>query len=96
MPKGYLVTTYREIRDPEKLKAYAKLALPAITEAGGRFLVRGMPNEVLEAGENTRTVVVEFDSVDAVKALYNGDAYKRALDALDGSAIRDMRIVEGA
>ena len=96
MPKGYLVTTYREIRDPDKLKAYAKLALPAITEAGGRFLVRGMPIEVLEAGENTRTVVVEFDSVDAVKALYNGDAYKRALDALDGSAIRDMRIVEGA
>ena len=95
MPKGYLVTTYREIRDPDKLKAYAKLALPAITEAGGRFLVRGMPIDVLEAGENTRTVVVEFDSVDAVKALYNGDAYKRALDALDGSAIRDMRIVEG-
>ena len=31
MPKAYAVVTYRSISDPEKLAAYAKLALPAVT-----------------------------------------------------------------
>ena len=30
MPKAYAVVTYRSISDPEKLAAYAKLALPAV------------------------------------------------------------------
>lgn len=43
MPKGYWVTSYRSVRDPDALAAYAKLAFPALTAAGGRVLVRGMP-----------------------------------------------------
>ena len=30
MPKGYWVTTYRSIKDPDKLAAYAKLAPVAL------------------------------------------------------------------
>ena len=30
MPKAYLVTTYRSIKKPEALAAYAKIAAPAI------------------------------------------------------------------
>jgi hypothetical protein len=30
LPKAYAVVTYRSISDPEKLAAYAKLALPAL------------------------------------------------------------------
>ena len=37
MPKGYWITSYRSISDPEKLKAYAKLAPLAIAAFGGRF-----------------------------------------------------------
>ena len=43
MPKGYWITSYRSISDPEKLKAYAKLAPRAIAAFGGRFLARGTP-----------------------------------------------------
>jgi len=43
MPKGYWITTYRSIKNPEALAAYAKLAGPAMAAAGGKFLVRGMP-----------------------------------------------------
>jgi uncharacterized protein (DUF1330 family) len=39
MPKAYWVTQYSEVRDPEKLAAYAALAGPSIEEAGGRFVV---------------------------------------------------------
>ena len=34
MAKGYWVTIYRSISDPDKLAAYAKLAGPALTAAG--------------------------------------------------------------
>jgi hypothetical protein len=30
MPKGYWVSVYRTISDPEKLAAYNKLAAPAV------------------------------------------------------------------
>ena len=95
MAKGYLVTQYHSISDPEKVAAYAKLAAPAIQAGGGRFIVRGPAVEVYESGIMQRTVVVEFDSVEAVKALYNSPAYQEAVAALDGGAVRDMRVVEG-
>ena len=34
MPKGYWVTTYRSIKDPDKLAAYAKLAPVALAPFG--------------------------------------------------------------
>ncbi|MBV9345594.1 MAG: DUF1330 domain-containing protein, partial [Gammaproteobacteria bacterium] len=39
MAKAYWITAYRAVRDPHALAAYAKLALPALEAAGGRFLV---------------------------------------------------------
>ena len=39
MPKAYWVVTYRSVKNPEAWKAYAKLAVPAIEAAGGRFLI---------------------------------------------------------
>ena len=37
MPKAYAVVTYRSVSDPEKLAAYAKLALPAVATFWGSF-----------------------------------------------------------
>jgi uncharacterized protein (DUF1330 family) len=95
MAKGFWVTTYREILDPERLGAYAKLAGPAIADAGGRFLIRGGAVTAYEAGVPERTVVIEFDSYDAALAAHETQAYQAALAALDGGVVRDMRIVEG-
>lgn len=96
MPKAYMVVTYRKIRQPEKLAAYAKLAGPAIQAAGGRFLARGNPVKAYELGQMERTVVVEFDSAAQAMAAYEGAGYRKALDALGKDAAdRDMRIVEG-
>jgi uncharacterized protein (DUF1330 family) len=95
MARAYFVTCYREIRDPLKLAAYAKLAGPALEAAGGRFLVRGLPTQVYEAGQMERTVVIEFDSVAQAIAAYGGAAYQAALAALDGGAVRDLRIIPG-
>ena len=93
---AYWISTYPEVYDADKVAAYAALAGPALTGAGGRFLARGMPEQVYEAGLNTRTIVIEFESVDAARAAHDSPAYQEALAALDGGAARDLRIVPGA
>jgi len=95
MPKAYWVVTYRNVKNPDKLAAYAKLAGPAIQAAGGRFLVRGTPAKIYEAGMNQRTVVSEWDSLEKAIAGHDSPAYQEALRALGDGAERDLRICEG-
>jgi len=61
MAKAYWVVCYRAIKNQEAWGAYAKLAVPAIQQSGGRFLVRGMPAKTYEGGINQRVVLVEFE-----------------------------------
>jgi uncharacterized protein (DUF1330 family) len=77
------------------MKKYAELARPAVESGGGRFMARGMPTKVYEAGMEQRVVMIEFDSVEQAMAAHDSPAYKEALDAMGDAAIRDMRIVEG-
>lgn len=95
MPKAYWISAYRSVSNPDKLAAYAKLAGPAITAAGGRFLARSEAAKTYEAGLKQRTVLIEFDSVEQAVAAHDGAGYKAALDALGDGAERDIRIVEG-
>ncbi|MYQ76486.1 MULTISPECIES: DUF1330 domain-containing protein [unclassified Streptomyces] len=95
MPKGYWVSVYRTIADPEKLAAYNRLAPPAVEAGGGRVLSRGTRVEAYEAGIAERTVLVEFDSFEQAVAARESPAYQEALAALADGAERDFRIVEG-
>ena len=92
---AYWINVFLEVRDPAKVAAYAELATPAIAEAGGRFLARGMPAAVFEQGRETRTVIIEFPSVEAAQGCYDSAAYRRSLEALGDGALRDIRIVPG-
>jgi uncharacterized protein (DUF1330 family) len=95
MAKAYWISAYHSVSDPDRLAAYAKLAGPAITAGGGRFLARGEAVKTYEAGIKARTVLIEFDSVDQAIATHDSPGYKAALDALGNAAVRDLRIVEG-
>jgi uncharacterized protein (DUF1330 family) len=95
MAKAYWVAAYHEIRDAEKLAAYAKIAGPAIVAAGGRFLTRGNAAKVYEAGILQRTTVIEFPSLEAAVALHDGPEYQHALQVLGDGVTRDVRLVEG-
>ena len=93
---AYWISIYTEILDETKVAAYAELAGPALRGAGGTYLARGLPEETYESGQRTRTVVIEFDSVEAARAAHDSPAYQDALAALDGGAVRDLRILPGA
>ncbi|MEK6246313.1 MAG: DUF1330 domain-containing protein [Pseudomonadota bacterium] len=96
MAKAYWITTYRSISNPDALAAYAKLAGPAITAAGGKMLVRGTPAKTYEAGLNQRTVVIEFPSLQQALAAHDTPGYQEALRVLGKNSVeRDMRVVEG-
>ncbi len=94
MSKAYWISAYRAITDPDAMAAYGKLAGPAIQAAGGRFLARGMPAKVYEAGLEQRAVLIEFDSIEMAIAAHDSPGYQAALKALGNGAERDIRIVE--
>ncbi|MDQ0935749.1 DUF1330 domain-containing protein [Streptomyces turgidiscabies] len=94
MAKGYWVSVYRTISDPEKLAAYNKLARAAVQAGGGRVLVRGGRVVALDAGIAERTVLIEFDTFEQAVATRGSAAYQEALDVLSDAVERDFRIVE--
>jgi uncharacterized protein (DUF1330 family) len=97
VPKAFWVVTYRSVTNPSAWEAYAKLAVPAIKEAGGRFLALAQPTKVYEAGLRQRVVLIEFDSIEKAIACHDTPAYRAALELLGtGNVERDLRIVEGA
>lgn len=72
MAKAYWVQTYRSsAKDVEAYEAYRKLAAPALTAAGGRYLVRNKPAKTYEAGINGRVILIEFDSLEKAIAAHN-------------------------
>ena len=90
---AYWISVYNEIVHEDKVAAYAQLAAPALEAAGGTYVVRGLPDQIYEAGRRTRTVIIEFDSVEAARAAHDSPAYQEALATLDDGAVRDVRIV---
>ena len=95
MAKAYWVSCYRSISNPEAVAEYAKLAGPALAAAGARFLARGVPAQVYEAGIKQRMVIAEFESVAAAIACHDGPAYQAALKVFNKAGERDFRIIEG-
>ena len=95
MAKGYWVSVYPAISDPEILTAYNKLAGPAVRAAGGSVLSRGGRVVAHELGITQRVVLIEFDSFEQAVAAYESEAYQKALVALPDGFKRDFRIVEG-
>ncbi|MFF1922799.1 DUF1330 domain-containing protein [Streptomyces sp. NPDC058221] len=95
MAKGYWVSVYRTIADPEKLTAYNKLAAPAVRAAGGRLLARDGRVVAHDAGIAERTILIEFDSFEQAVAARASAAYQEALATLADGVERDFRIIEG-
>ena len=92
---AYWLSIYKQISDETKMAAYAELAGPALAAGGGSYLARGLPEQVYEAGQRTRTVLIEFPSVDAATAAHDSADYQAALAALGDGAVREIRILPG-
>ena len=94
MPKGYMLSVHRSLADTEKADAYRALALPAMEAMGSRMLAATSNVVAKENGLAERTVLIEFESMEAAIAAYESAAYQEALVVLSGGADRDIRLFE--
>jgi uncharacterized protein (DUF1330 family) len=95
MPKGYVILT-EAIHDPAGMEAYGEASGPSVAEHGGRVLVVEPNVEVLEGTwPGTRTVVVEFDSVEVARAWYHSAGYSAARPLRQAAADCNAVIVGG-
>ncbi len=93
---GYVIVDV-DVHDTEAYGEYRKLVAPTIEKYGGRYIVRGGANEVME-GDWTphRVIVLEFESVARAKEWYGSEEYAPALAIRLKATTSSMIIVEGA
>ncbi|MGA2489082.1 MAG: DUF1330 domain-containing protein [Anaerolineales bacterium] len=85
-----------EITDPTGYEEYKQLAPPAVKLFGGRYLVRGGPNETLEGDwHSQRLVMLEFESIERAKAWLNSPEYAPARTLRHKCAMSNMIVVDG-
>ena len=77
-------------------KEYLPLITKALTDAGGKFIVRGGKTISYEgAAPAPRVVVVQFENLDKLQALYNSAPYKEAIAVGDKYSTQRIFGVEG-
>ena len=93
---GYLIADI-DVHDPDAYDEYRRLVAPTIDRYGGKFVVRGGPDEVMEGDwVPHRIIVLEFESVARAKQWYGSDEYAPALAIRLKAATSSTIIVEGA
>jgi uncharacterized protein (DUF1330 family) len=83
-----------EVIDEVKARPYRDLAAASISKHGGRYLVRAARPDLPE-GEwppQHRMALIEFPTMDAVRAWYDSREYAAAL-AVRGGALAPQRLV---
>ena len=95
MPRGYVVLT-EAIHDPDGMRVYEKASTPSVVEHGAKVLSVDEDVQVLE-GEwhGNRTVLLEFESVDAAREWYESDGYQAAKPLRQGASDCNAVILSG-
>lgn len=95
MPKGYVIFT-ETINDQAGYDGYVAKALPTIVQRGGNVIVVHDDPEVIEGSwHGSRTVVLEFESVDAARAWYTSPEYQAVVGERHAAAEANAAIVGG-
>ena len=92
---AYLIADI-EVTDPAGYEGYRNTVTESITAFGGRYLARGGRTEVLEGPWiPSRLVIIEFPSMDKLKAWYASSEYAPALALRLRSAKSKLVMVDG-
>jgi uncharacterized protein (DUF1330 family) len=95
MPKGYAIVT-ELVRDPAIYRRYVEKAVRTIQESGGRVIVSDDNPTVLEGRwHGSRTVILEFDSVEAARRWYDSAEYQAIVGLRHAAAESNAAILSG-
>jgi len=93
---AYLIADL-EITDPAGFEEYRQLVAPQVAAYGGKYVVRGGALETVEGDWSPgRIVILEFESMEKLKAWYGSDDYRPVMFKRHSSANSKVVIVEGA
>jgi uncharacterized protein (DUF1330 family) len=85
-----------EVTDPVIYEDYKKMSPASIAAYGGKYLVRGGTNEVLEGDwQPNRLVILEFESREQAKAWLNSPEYRPAWEKRKQSAHTRSVLMDG-
>jgi uncharacterized protein (DUF1330 family) len=93
--KAYWIATYKDMKNPEKIKRYAEKASPVIKKYHGIILARGGKVKTIEGNPSPRTVLIQFPTMDNALKCYNSSEYQEAMKIGNGEFNRHIQIVEG-
>ena len=94
MPKGYLVAHIR-VHDKDGFERFKQMSGPVISEYGGKVLARNSAPDYREGSLRGLTILIEFESLEAVRTFYESDAYGAAREVRNTAAETDLMLVEG-
>jgi uncharacterized protein (DUF1330 family) len=95
MAKGYAIVT-ELIRDPATYRSYVEKAVRTIQQSGGRIIVADDNPNILEGQWlPSRTVVLEFDSVEAARRWYDSPEYQAIVGLRHSAAESNAAILRG-
>ena len=94
MPKAYVIFT-EAIHDPDGMRVYETASTPPLLEAGARVLAVDAGHPLEGDWHGDRTVLLEFDSVEAARAWYDSDAYRAAMPLRHAAATTNAVILTG-
>ncbi len=92
----YVIFTRDKTLDQHELATYSKEAPATLAGHEAKVLALYGPHEDLEGAPTEGTVILEFPSMEAAKAWYNGSPYKRAREHRFKGARYRVTLVEGA
>ena len=92
----YLIADITSIKDEKTYAAYRSRVSPGLKAAGGQYLVRGGPVEVLEGDWSpSRVVIVRFISVDGARRWWHSPEYAELKQMRQASTATNMILVPG-
>ena len=93
--RAYWISIYNEVLDEKSWRLMPLWLVLPLRQLVAAFRPR-YAFCTAENGQMQRTVLIEFDSVEAANAAYKSDGYAKALAELDGGVVREVRIIESA
>ena len=94
MPAYFIVQS--TITDEGQYQKYRDAVIPMMMKHGAKIIVRGAKVEALEGHhDGRRMVILEFPSMDAIRAFWNSPEYIPVKKIREGAAKLDVWVVEG-
>jgi uncharacterized protein (DUF1330 family) len=92
---AYLLANIR-VKDPKKFAEYRDRVAPLIAASGGRYAVRGGAVTPVEGDPKLdRVVILEFPTMESLRAFYHGEAYAPLIALRQEASEGDVALIEG-